>query len=272
MWGVVFLSLPFLSAQDIDHAAISAHAAIMKEAQIKKDKMYEAATKAGVAALTGYLIYYGYTLYAYSNVTVPLTVPEELVKELKASPAVIKTAIEQYAAQENSFFNSTFGSILKFTGSLAVQSIVFQVLQPVYKKIQTIFSSNVSVSLSDSWFLAEQHQGSPEELLERKVEIPCELAECIMQIESVEFAYTNHQPDLLKDSAQQILSHILFVKEHKTRYIYQRHLLQKNYDKLTDIVQQMISDASNSICDQNKLDVFKETIRELRKVPAYSIF
>jgi hypothetical protein len=261
-----------MAAQDvIDHSVISAHAQSMKDSQIKKKQMYENVAKVGAGALAAYLIYYGYSIYAYNNLTVPLNVPAELVQEFKQSPGMIKDAIEKYLQDKNSWTNSTFGSAVKLSGSLVLQSMVFQALQPVYGKIQSYFSSKISVPVTRSWFLAEQYQGTPEDAQNKKVEITQELSECIMHIESLEFAYTNHEADLIKDSAQIILSHIIFIKEYETRYIYQRHALQKIYDALADSVQRMADDARNSIFDSSKLEVFKNHIRELRKLPAYSI-
>ena len=273
--GVVFLSLRCVVAQDvIDHSVISAHAQSMKDAQIKIQQRYETAAKVGAGALCAYLLYYGYSAYAYNNLTVPLTVPAEVAQELK-KPSVFATMLkkgaEKITEEENSWMNSMLGSAAKLTGSLVLQSMVFQALQPVYTKIQSYFSSKISVPVTRSWFLAEQYQGTPEDAQSKKVEITQELSECIMHIESLEFAYAHYQPDLIKDSALVILSHILFVKEHETRYLYQKRTLQKCYDALAEIIESMADDASNSIFEQQKLDTFKNQIRELRKLPAYSI-
>jgi hypothetical protein len=272
---LIFLLMHYAYAQEIDnsidHDIVSAYARGIKEEQVKKQKVYDTALKVGAAAVCGYVVYYCYTVCTYNNLTVPLTVPANLVQEFKTSPAVLKKAIEEYATHDNSFFNSNAGGFVKFTGSLVLQSMVFQALQPVYKHIQAYFSSKVSVPITSCWFLAEQYQGVPEEMAVKKVDLSKEFSETIMHIESLEYAYNTHQADLIKDSAQAILSHIIFVKEYETTYIYQKHILQKTYDALTLLVQDMIHDAHATRCDQLTLDNFKNTLRELRKVPTYSI-
>jgi hypothetical protein len=272
--SIVSVRIPIVAHDVIDHAAISAQAQSMKDVQIKKQKVYGTAVKVGGAALCGYLLYYGYTVYAYNNVTVPLTVPAEIAEELKKPSIVaelIKKGAEKIAQEENSWMNSISASAVKFTGSLVLQSMVFQALQPVYKSIQNYFSSKVSVPVTRTWFLAEQFTGDEEAAQNKKIEISQEFFECIMHIESVEFAYIHHDADLIKDSAQMILAHILFVKEYETRYLYQKHTLQNCYNALVATMQHMADDARNALCDQQRIETFKNHIRELRKHPAYSI-
>ncbi len=275
LWGVVFLSLPFLSAQDIDHAAISAHAQSMKKSHLKKQRIYEAAFKVGGAVLCASVVYYLYTLYAYNNLTVPLAVSAEVAQELKKPSVVaelIKKGAQKVDEEAHDWTNSIFGNAVKLTGSLVFQSIVFQALQPFYSEIKSYFSAHVSVPVTRSWFLLEQYQGPSDEAQNKKVEITRDLFDCIMHIESVEAAYSTSDVDLLKDSAQVILTHILFVKENNTHYIYERHVLQKIYDTLTSCIQEMLLDAKNSTYDATKLRDYKEALRDLRKLSAYCIF
>lgn len=271
-FGLIFLSFRCIIAQDvIDHSVISVHAHSMKNQKIQKQQLLQAACQGGIGALCAYLLYYSYTAYTYNNITVPLTAPAELVEQFRQTPEMFKDAIEKYIQSKNTWSQSTYGVLVNLSGSIILQSLIVQALQPVYQKIQSYFASNVSVPVSRSWFLAEQYQGSPKEMQSKKVEITQELSEWIMHIESLEFAYTNHDAGLILDSAQLILSHILFIKECETSYTYQQNALQNIYNALSDVISKMAQDAGNSVLDGHNLKLFKDCIRELRKLPAYSI-
>lgn len=266
---LLFFICASLNAQDIDHVAIAARAQRMQQAQLNKKQRYDAATKMGITALCGCVLYYCYSVYAQDKNVVKLTLPEELVHEFKASPAVIKAALEAYAAQTSAWSNSMLGGAVKFTGTVIAQSMLFQALQPVYKKIQNYFSSKESVAISRSWFLTEQCQDASD--THKAIDIPKELSDFIMQTTALEYAYTQAQEALIHEAAHALLSHLLFVREHEVQYMYQKRIIHQCYDALTDTIQQMITDAHQHTFDQSLLDAYKDTLRTLRDVPYYAI-
>ncbi|MBY0109807.1 MAG: hypothetical protein K2X90_01715 [Candidatus Babeliaceae bacterium] len=271
--SIFFLWMHSLQAHIIiNHAAISAKAHRVQELHKKKQWYYESATKIGAAALCGCILYYLFSSNRHQNdTTVSLKLSAEMMTEIKESPQLIKKALEYYTASRNSWENSTFGSLVKFTGSLVLQSIVLQALQPIYKNVQYYLYQKVSIPVASAWFLAEQFEDSSEGMEHKNIEIEQDFYHFVMHTESLEYAYKNHQEKLIENSAQEILSHIIFVKEYKTFYLYQKHILQRCYDSLISIIQEMACDALNATVDQHKLDAFKDQIRKLRKLPAYSI-
>lgn len=263
-----FICAP-INAQTIDHTAVAARAQRMQQAQLNKQQQYDAAIKLGVTALCGCALYYCYSVYAQDKNVVQLTVPEKLVHEFKESPAVIKAALELYVAQKNAWSNSLLGSAIKFTGTIIAQSMVFQTLQPAYKKIQNYFSSKESVAISRSWFLTEQCQDASD--THKVIDVPRELSDFIMHSTALEYAYTHAHEDLIHEAAHALLSHLLFVREHEVQYMYQKRIIQQCYDELTDIIQTMLTDAHQQKFDQSLLDAYKDKLRTLRDVPYYAI-
>ncbi len=253
-----------LTAVTLDTAVINSHKTALKAQQGKRKVLLDAGIVAGASVIGLYLAYVGYSkMYGDS----PAHNGSDMYQFLQENRAVIFPAIELYKEQQQSWWNSTPAWLVKTAGSIILQSLVLTTLEPFYSHIRNYLVSEVVLPVKRFWFLSEQFNIL--DTSDRKVKVTQELAKFIMNIDAVEVTYKEHQALLLKEAAEYIISHILFVKEQVPAY--QKVIAEKIAQKLDTLFQQMLDESQDEIYNTQHLEEFKDTMRTLRVINAYCI-
>ncbi len=264
----VVLFLCLLQANHVYTAPLNTESilAVQKQFKAQQDRrssLYDAGVKAGAALLCVYLGYVGYAAWA-NKAPVFEFASKEFFEHNKAN---IEAAIELGKAERISWANSTTGWVVKTVGGIIVQSMVLQALEPLYNFARCRILHEVSLPIARFWFLAEQREKVG--MNGEQIKLSQELARFIVSIDAVEVAYRESQATLLSEPAEYIVGHLLFFKEQVPGY--QQYLVQKIVKSFESLVQQMLEDAEKGICDQEKIESFKEILRGLYSVNAYCV-
>lgn len=253
-----------LTAVTLDTAVINGHKASFKAQQGKRKVLLDAGIVAGASVIGLYLAYVGYTKFYSDSIG---TGGADMYQFLQENRAVILPAIELYKEQQQSWWNSTPAWLAKTAGSIILQSLILTTLEPFYSHIRNYLVSEVILPVKRFWFLSEQFNIL--DTSDRKVKVTQELAQFIMNIDAVEVTYQEHQTLLLKQAAEYIVSHILFVKEQVPAY--QKVIAEKIAQRLDTLFQHMLDESQAEVHSREHLEEFKDTMRQLRVINAYCI-
>lgn len=249
---------------DLNHTAIARKAAEIKAVQARRDFVYNTGIKLTGAIVVGYL---GYQVYRW---TLPVSYDLSIFGEdVQKNKDLFKQVCDSYADSKLSWWNSTPAWLAKSAAGLVGQSVVSQTLQPLYNYVRAYTMAEVPVAVKRSWFLSEQFLVLDN--ADKKIEINKEFLDFINHIDAVELAYADHQEVMLQDAAEYIIAHITHVRENMPNYVYHSYKAEKTSKKLTELLDKMLQDCQAQQYNEADILNFKNLLRELRDLPAYSV-
>lgn len=252
-----FLCFSF-ALQALDQQVIQQHVEKLCAAHESRERWSDTTVKAGGLIIVGYFTWLAVQKY-YG---VPQTLQEKLGSADPEALHALAQALSAYNESQQSWWHPS--ATIKWVGQGIVSSLVLQGLQPFFSTVSNYFSPCVTIPRAQTWFLSER--ASEQHRTSDTVIVNQDMARFIENIAGVEYAYTQHNAALLRQTYEYLIAHITYTLETLPTYIpaYKKVLGNGLIQQLVTLYATMHDDASKNICNPVCMDQFKDAVRALR--------